>query len=121
MREGDDTGPEFSAEQLPRALQEMIDLLESCRDHAARSWFDRIGNGIFEDDGSSCGPPLSQGVYRFRQGSLVAYIWQSDGTWVVLPWRRIRSCCSVAVRRFRTFRDAMDELLRRPKPWWRLW
>jgi hypothetical protein len=45
-----DDGPFLTIDQLPHPLRDMMEALSAYDDHPARAWFERIGNGVFEDD-----------------------------------------------------------------------
>lgn len=71
-------------------LQAMVEPLERHHDHPAMAWFDRIGNGLFEDDRSADGWPTPGVVYRFQRGDRAAYVWQVEGVWFVRGWHPVR-------------------------------
>jgi hypothetical protein len=61
------------------------------RSHPAVEWFEKVGNGMFEDDYSS--KPWHTPhfwVYRFRRGNEAAYLWQDGETWFVRCWHPLR-------------------------------
>lgn len=59
-------------------------------DHPALAWFDRVGNGIFEDDHSQHCWPIPHWIYRFTRRRQAAYIWCEDGKWFVRAWHPMR-------------------------------
>lgn len=117
----DDRGPLLSVEQLPQPWRGMIEALSAHDDHPACQWFEKIGNGIFEDDHAVYGLPAPHPIYRFRRDGLAAYVWPAEGVWFVRPWQRMRGWVSTTVVRVPGLRAALDQLARPLRPWWRLW
>lgn len=88
--------------QPPRPKPEDLDLSQSSwvrelfapinqhRSHAAVTWFDRVGNGGFEDEYAPAWP-IPWRVYRFRRGEQAAYAWQVEGVWFVRGWHQLRT------------------------------
>jgi hypothetical protein len=118
---GEDRGPFLTIDQLPQPWRGMMEALAAHAGHPARGWFDRIGNGVFEDDAAARGLPGPHPIYRFRRGERAAYVWEADGAWFVRPWRRTRGRASGAVVRVADLGTALDVLARPPHPWWRFW
>jgi hypothetical protein len=86
----DDESSSMTTEQLPEPFRKMVFQLETCADHPAAKWFDRIGNGVFEDDVVVQGLPAPWPVYRFRRGAETAYVWEQSVSWFVRPWQTMR-------------------------------
>jgi hypothetical protein len=99
----------------------MIEALAAYNDHPARGWFDRIGNGVFEDDHAVHDLPAPHPIYRFRRDELAAYIWEATSVWFVRPWQRMRGQVPNKVVQVASLPAALDELLRQPIPWWQFW
>jgi hypothetical protein len=116
----EDYGSPLTVEQLPQPWRGMFEALAAHDGHPVHGWFEKIGNGVFEDDHTVSSMPAPHLIYRFRRGERVAYVWEADG-WFVWPWRRTRSRASRAVVRVADFKAALDELARPPRPWWRFW
>ena len=121
MLANDSREPFLTVEQLPQPLRGMIEALSAYNDHPAHGWFEKIGNGIFEDDHAVTGLPGPHPIYRFRRDSLVAYVWRSEDGWFVRPWQRMRGRVSNATVRVVDLCAALDELARPSRPWWRFW
>src|SRR3954465_15043474 len=119
MLANDNQGPFWTVEQLPQPWRGMIEELSLHAHHPAHGWFEKIGNGIFEDDWTISGLPAPHPIYRFRRGELTAYVWQTEDGWFVRPWHRMRGRRSSAVVRVTDLRAALDELARPSRPWWR--
>jgi hypothetical protein len=117
----DEDGLEWTIDQLPEPVRGLILQLEAHHDHPARGWFDRLGNGIFEDDHSVRGLPGPHPIYRFTRGDEAAYVWEDECGWVVRPWRRMRDRVSNAVVRVGNLRAALDVLTAPPRSWWQFW
>jgi hypothetical protein len=117
----EDAGPFLTIDQLPQPWRGMMEALSAYNGHPARGWFERIGNGVFEDDHAAQELPGPDPIYRFRHGVLVAYVWEVGGVWFVRPWQRMRGQVSQAVVRVADLGAALDELARPPRPWWRFW
>jgi hypothetical protein len=61
------------------------------RSHPAVKWFEKVENGLFEDDYTS--PPWRAPifcVYRFRNEDEVAYLWQEADIWLVWGWHPLQ-------------------------------
>jgi hypothetical protein len=119
--EGENRGPFLTIDQLPQPWRGMMEALSAHDGHPARGWFERIGNGVFEDDHVVRGLPCPHPIYRFRLGAVVAYVWEAGGEWFVRPWQRLRGRVSQSVVRVPSLGAALDELARPPRPWWRFW
>ncbi|OWK37522.1 hypothetical protein [Fimbriiglobus ruber] len=117
----EDRGPFLTIDQLPQPWRGMMEALSAHNDHPARSHFERIGNGMFEDDHTARELPAPHPIFRFRRGELAAYVWEVDDDWFVRPWRPMRGRTSRTVGRVADLAAALDELLRPPRPWWRFW
>ncbi|VTR99433.1 hypothetical protein [Tuwongella immobilis] len=121
MSDSEDRGPFLTIDQLPQPWRGMMQALSVHDDHPARSWFERIGNGLFEDDHAARELPGPHPIYRFRRGELAAYVWEIGGKWFVRPWQRMRGRVSQAVVLVSSLGAALDELVRPPHPWWQFW
>jgi hypothetical protein len=119
--DSEDLGPFLTTDQLPQPWRGMMEALSSHNDHPAHGWFERIGNGVFEDDHAVRGLPGPHPIYRFRRDELAAYVWEADGGWFVRPWQRMLGRVSNAVVRVADLGAALDELARPRRPWWRFW
>jgi hypothetical protein len=119
--DSEDRGPFLTIDQLPQSVRSMVEALAVYNDHPARVWFERIGNGAFEDDHAARELPGPHPIYRFRRDELAAYVWESGGRWFVRPWQRMRGRVSQAVVRVTDLGEALDELTRPSRPWWRFW
>ena len=119
--DGEDHGPFLTIDQLPQPWRGMMEALSAHDGHAARGWFERIGNGVFEDDHVARDLPGPHPMYRFRRGERAAYLWEVGGVWFVRPWRRMRGRESQAVVRVADLGAALDALARPDRPWWRFW
>ncbi len=64
--------------------------IQENHDHPAIGWFDRVGNGLFEDDYSGISWPYPHPIYRFSRERFAAYIWQVEGIWFVRGWHPLR-------------------------------
>jgi hypothetical protein len=117
----EELGPFLTTDQLPQPWRGMIEALYAHNNHPARRWFEKIGNGIFEDDLNTQGLPGPHPIYRFRRGDLTAYVWEADGEWFVRPWQRMCGRVSQTVLRVADLRAALDKLARAPRQWWRFW
>ena len=74
----EEDGPFLTIDQLPEPWRSMVTALSAHDSHPARSWFERIGNGVFEDDHAARGLPGPQLMYRFHRGELAAYVWEDS-------------------------------------------
>jgi hypothetical protein len=119
--DSEDQRPFLTIDELPQPWRGMMEALSAYDQHPARAWFERIGNGLFEDDDAVRGLPGTHPIYRFRRGELGAYVWDADGGWFVRPWQRTRGRVSNAVVRVADLGAALDELARPRQPWWRFW
>lgn len=117
----EDQGPFLTIDQLPQPWRGMMEALSAHNSHPARGWFDRIGNGVFEDDHAAHKLPGPHWMYRFRRSELAAYVWESGGEWFVRPWQQMRGRVSQAVVRVTDLGAALDVLARPSRPWWRFW
>lgn len=117
----EDRGRFLRVEDLPQPWRGMFEALNAHNEHPVYGWFDRIGNGVFEDDHAARNLPGPHPIYRFRRGELVAYVWEEGGGWLVRPWQRMRGRVSQAVVRVAELGAALDELARPPCRWWRFW
>jgi hypothetical protein len=115
----EDGGPFLTIDQLPQPWRSMMDALSVYDDHPARVWFKQIGNGVFEDDHAVRELPGPHPIYQFRRDELAAYVWESGGRWFVRPWQRMRGLVSQAV--VPVTDEALDELTRPSRRWWRFW
>jgi hypothetical protein len=108
--------PPPDPEELDRATQRLGEQLwqpiNAHSNHPSMVWFDRVGNGLFEDDYSSCCWPVPCWVYRFSRGNMAAYIWQKEDSWFVRGWhpRRGRNMPPDPAEVF-SFEAALDRLL----------
>ncbi len=119
MLDGEYQRPILTIDQLPQPWRGMMEALSAHDNHRARNWFDRIGNGVFEDDSGVGTLPVPHPIYRFRRGELAAYVWEDGGAWFVRPWQRMRGRVSKAIVRVADLGAALDELARSSRPWWR--
>jgi hypothetical protein len=117
----DDRGPLLTVEQLPQPLRAMIEALSAHDDHPACKWFEKIGNGIFEDDHTIRALPAPHSIYRFRRDELSAYVYLTEDGWYVRPWQRMRGRLSNRVVRVADLRAALDLLACPLRPWWKFW
>lgn len=121
MMASDDQGPLFTVEQVPQPWRGMLEALSAHDDHPTSEWFEKIGNGIFEDDHAVSGLPSPHPIYRFRRNGLAAYVWQGQDGWSVRPWQGMQGWVSNAVVRVKDLCAALDDLARPLRPWWRFW
>ena len=120
--DSEDRRPFLTIDQLPQPWRGMMDALSAHNDHLASGWFEKIGNGVFEDDHAAPEFRTPHPIYRFRRGELVAYVWKTNDEWLVRPWQRMRgrvsrSCATYLQPGGRGF----DVLARSLRPWWRFW
>jgi hypothetical protein len=74
-------------------------------------WFDRVGNGVFEDDCSEISWPAPWMIYCFRRGKRGAHIWEEEGRWYVRPWAALQGeRGGQPVLEVASFEAALDEL-----------
>jgi hypothetical protein len=86
--------------------------IERNRSHPAVQWFEKIGNGFFEDEYAEPMWPVPSVVYRFRRDRRAAYVWEEDGSWQLRLWADLgRSRPEPDIRWAATFEDALDQLL----------
>jgi hypothetical protein len=83
--------PEESDRATQRLGERLWQPINAHTNHPTLRWFDRVGNGLFEDDYSPCSWPVPCWVYRFSKERMAAYIWQEEGSWFVRTWHSIRS------------------------------
>jgi hypothetical protein len=108
--DSEDLEPKLTVDQLPQPWRGMVKALSLHDAHPARGWFEKIGNGIFEDDHAARELPCPHPIYRFRRGELVAYVWEAGGVWFVRPWQGRRGRVSQAVVRVADLGAALDVL-----------
>jgi hypothetical protein len=101
---------EAAAQRLGEQLRRPID---EHRAHPAVAWFDRVGNGLFEDDYTEHCWPIPWWVYRFTRRGEAAYVWQEEASWFVRDWHPLRGHREppAAVDVF-SFEDALGRLVR---------
>jgi hypothetical protein len=117
MLASDDQGMFLTIDQLPQPWRGMVEALSDHIDHSAYEWFEKIGNGIFEDDHAVSGLPAPHPIYRLRRNELAAYVWQAEDGWFVRPWQRMQGWVSNKVVRVKDLREALEELARPLRPW----
>jgi hypothetical protein len=107
--------PQADLAELDAEVQRRGELLwrpiNANRGHPAVVWMDRVGNGLFEDDGGRGDWPIPHPVYRFTRKGSGAYAWEEAGLWFVRGWHPLRARgdppATVAVE---SFRAALDQL-----------
>jgi hypothetical protein len=106
--------PEEIAEreaEFQRHAAKLFEPIERNRGHPAVRWFEKIGNGMFEDEYGEFVWPVPWTVFRFRRGNLAAYVWEEDGRWHVRTWATLRrEPREPAIREARTVEEALDHL-----------
>ena len=117
----DEPGAYLTTDQLPEPMRSFIRRLDEYAGHAARPWFEKMGNGVFEDDYSTRGLPGPWWIYRFRRGSETAYLWEQDGKWWVRPWSDMRRSRGARIEWVASLGAALDRLTAVRRPWWRFW
>ena len=117
----DAPGEEVSADALPEPMRSMLAAIDPHQDHPAYQWFEMIVPGFlcpFLTGDATAGEAGEQHVYQFCRDSHHAWIWESNVGWLVKSWSQKRSA---APQRISSLRNALDELVAPPRPWWKLW
>jgi hypothetical protein len=88
--------------------------LNEHQSHPAVEWFEKVGNGLFEDDYTS--KPWHTPtfwMYRFRCENKVAYLWQEEDIWIMRSWHPLRGRKKPPEpKEVYTFEAGLDQLVR---------